>query len=169
LGNSLSLIGSQFRGVSQASGGNGAQNSPSDCPVVQLRSIANDRVLSLSSANWQTNSYVSLPITNFPIGHALATMFVNGIPSESRDILVLTPPATTPIVLMNPTMLPGGAFRFDFTNTPGAIFTALASTDLSPDTRTVLGDVKETSPGQFQFTDLQARNNPQRYYQVHSP
>src|SRR4030095_14220715 len=91
LGNSLFLLGSKFRGVSEGSGGNGTQNSPSDCPVVQLRSIANGRLLSLSSTNWQTNSYVSLAIANFPIGHALATMFVNGVPSESRDILVFTP------------------------------------------------------------------------------
>jgi hypothetical protein len=70
---------------------------------------------------------------------------------------------------MNPTKLPNGTFRFDFPNTPGAFFTALASSDLTPATRTVLGDVKEISPGQFQFTDLQATNNPQRYYQVHSP
>ena len=168
LGNILSLTGSKFRGVSEASGGNGTQNSPSDCPVIQLRSIGNGRLLSLSSTNWQTNSYASLPIANFPIGHALATMFVNGIPSESRDIFVFTPPAT-PIVLTNPTKLPNGSFRFDFTNTPGAIFTALASADLSPETRTVLGDVKEISAGQFQFTDPQTTNNPQRFYRVRSP
>jgi len=168
LGNSLSLTGSKFRGVSEASGGNGTQNSPSDCPVVQLRSIGDGRVLSLSSTNWQTNSYTSLPIANFPLGHALATMFVNGIPSESRDILVFTPPATPP-VLTNPTKLSNGSFRFDFTNTPGAIFTALASTALSPDTQTVLGDVKEISPGQFQFTDSGATNHPQRFYRVRSP
>jgi hypothetical protein len=45
----------------------------------------------------------------------------------------------------------------------------LATTDLTPDSRTVLGDVKEVSPGNFQFTDFQATNNPQRYYQVRSP
>jgi hypothetical protein len=168
LGNSLSLTGSKFRGLSEASGGNGTQNSSSDCPIVQLRSIETGRLLSLSSTNWQTNSYLSLPIANFPLGHALATMFVNGIPSESRDILVFTPLAT-PIVLRNPTKLPNGSFRFDFTNTPGDIFTALASTALSPDTQTVLGDVKEISPGQFQFTDLQTTNNPRRFYRVHSP
>jgi len=83
--------------------------------------------------------------------------------------LLISPPTPTPIVLMNPAMLANGSFRFDFTNTPGAIFTALASTDLTPDTRTVLGDVKEISSGNFQFTDFQATNNPQRYYQVRSP
>jgi hypothetical protein len=94
-------------------------------------------------------------------------MFVNGIPSESRDILVFTPPAM-PIVLSNPKKFPNG-FRFDFTNTPGAIFTALASTDLSPDTQTVLGDVSEIFPGQFQFSDLQTTNTPRRLYRVRSP
>jgi hypothetical protein len=168
IGGSLFLLGSNFRGVSEASSGNGPQNSSSDCPVVQLRSIETGQVTFLSSANWQKNIYFSLPLSKFPIGYALATMFVNGIPSISQNILV-SAPAPTPIVLSNPTLLPNGAFRFDFTNTAGALFTVLGSTDLTPATRTVLGDVKEIGPGQFQFTDLLATNNPQRFYQVHSP
>jgi hypothetical protein len=168
IGGSLFMLGSKFRGVSEASGGNGTQNSSSDCPVVQLRSIASGEVTNLSTANWQTNILISLPVPKFPGGYALATVFVNGIPSVSQTLLI-SPPVPTPIVLTNPTKLPNGSFRFDFTNTSGAIFTALASTDLTPDTRTVLGDVNEISPGNFQFTDLQATNNPQRYYQVRSP
>lgn len=34
---------------------------------------------------------------------------------------------------------------------------------------TVLGAMTETSPGQFQFTDSQATNHPQRFYRVRSP
>lgn len=32
-----------------------------------------------------------------------------------------------------------------------------------------LGVVTEIAPGQFQFTDSQAPNNPQRYYRITSP
>lgn len=68
-GSSLALTGSQFRGLSEASGGNGSQDSPSDCPVVQLLGLGSEQTLFLSSTNWQTNSFVSLPVTNFPPGY----------------------------------------------------------------------------------------------------
>jgi hypothetical protein len=47
LNNSLTLTGSKFRGVSQASTANGTQNSPSDCPVVPLTSLGNEQTLFL--------------------------------------------------------------------------------------------------------------------------
>jgi hypothetical protein len=34
---------------------------------------------------------------------------------------------------------------------------------------TALGGVTEISPGQFQFTDPQATNNPRRFYNVRAP
>jgi hypothetical protein len=68
-----------------------------------------------------------------------------------------------------PTILPNGAFQFSFSNTPGATFTALTSTDvrLPLSNWTVLGNVPESSPGQFQFTDAQ-RGAP-RFYRIRSP
>jgi len=47
----------------------------------------------------------------------------------------------------------------------------LATTDLSqPVTNwTALGGVMQIAPGQFQFTDPQATNYPQRFYSVRSP
>jgi hypothetical protein len=76
-----------------------------------------------------------------------------------------------PIVLNNPNLLPGGAFQFAFTNTPGLSFTAFATTNVAlPLTNwTGLGPVPEVSPGQFQFTDSQATNTSQRFYRVRSP
>jgi hypothetical protein len=169
-GASLALLGVRFRGVSEGSGGNGSPNSPSDCPVVQLRSLENDQVLTLSSTNWDANSYSSAALTNFPAGWALATVFVNGIPSTSR-ILLVTTPAPTAIVLTNLSRQANGSFQFSFTNTPGAIFTVLATTNVSAGLSncTVLGSPAETSPGQFQFTDSQAPNVPRRFYRVSSP
>jgi hypothetical protein len=137
--------------------------------VVQLRSIESGQVMFLSSTNWQTNSFVSLPVTNFPAGWALATVFVNGIPSVS-SILRLTPAPTT-IVLTNPKKIEDGSFQFTFTNTPGAIFSVLTSTNLSSPASdwTVLDHPTEIAAGQYQFTDAQAPNTPQRFYRVSTP
>lgn len=65
----------------------------------------------------------------------------------------------------------GGSPTFAFSNIPGASFSALATTNLSaPFTNWVsLGIVPETSPGQFQFTDPQWTNYPQRFYRVTTP
>jgi len=136
---------------------------------VQLRSIENGQVLFLSSTNWQTNAFVSLPVTNFPAGWALTTVFVNGTPSVAAILLIA--PASTAIILRNPARTGSGAFQFAFTGTHGTAFTALAATNLALPLSnwTVLGSPSEISAGQFQFTDPQATNNPQRFYRVRSP
>ncbi len=79
--------------------------------------------------------------------------------------------ALAPIVLTNPTKLGNGPFQFRFTNTPGAIFTILAATNvgLPLSNWTILGNPTEISAGQFQFTDPQTMNHLQRYYHVRSP
>ena len=74
----------------------------------------------------------------------------------------------TLITLINPTVLPGGAFQFTFSNSPGVSFSALGTTNVSLPLSnwTVLGSVTEVWPGHFQFTDPQATNNQQRFYRV---
>jgi VCBS repeat protein/fibronectin type III domain protein len=64
-----------------------------------------------------------------------------------------------------------GAFEFGFIGTPGTSFIVLATTNLSSGLSnwTSLGTPIEISPGQFQFTDLQAPDSPQRFYRVRSP
>ena len=64
-----------------------------------------------------------------------------------------------------------GTFQFAFTNTPGASFSVLATTNLTQpfNTWTPLTGLTEVSPGQFQFTDPQATNTRQRFYRVRSP
>ncbi len=76
----------------------------------------------------------------------------------------------SPVVLQSPT-LSGGVFSASFTNTPGASFRAVATTNLNLPLGTwpVAGSVTEVSPGQFQFTDPQATNGPQRYYRIRWP
>jgi len=72
---------------------------------------------------------------------------------------------------LNSTALTNGQFQFGFMNSPGALFGVLATTNLvQPLTNwTKLGGVVEISPGQFQFTDPQATNGGQRYYNIFAP
>ncbi len=73
--------------------------------------------------------------------------------------------------LINSIRLGNGSFQFDFTNTPGASFMTLATTNVSLPLSnwTMLGTPTEAPPGQYQFTDLQASNRVQRFYRVRSP
>jgi len=168
LSNRLAMTGSQFRPLAEASGGNGGQSSASDYPVVQLLGIGNEQTLYLSSTNSQTNSYVSFPVTNFPPGYALATMFVNGTPSTSSIIRIGPTPVATRLSNLAVT---NGTVQFGFTNTPGGIFNVLATTNVSlpASNWTVLGNVLETADGQFHFSDAQAGSFPRRFYRVISP
>jgi hypothetical protein len=64
--------------------------------------------------------------------------------------------------------LGNGSFQLNFTNTPGTVYTVLATTNLSQPVGNwpVLGTTTETSAGQFQFTDTQAAGQPARFYRV---
>jgi hypothetical protein len=90
--------------------------------------------------------------------------------ANDRQVYAFTVPVP-PIVLTNPSLLPGGAFQVAFTDLPGLSFTAFGATNAAlPFTNwTRLGAVAEVSPGQFQFTDPQATNSSQRFYRVRSP
>ena len=169
LGDSLAITGSQFRGVSGGSGGN-SQDSPTDYPVVQLRSLESGQTLFLSPTNWSANSFASTPINRFPPGYALVTVFVNGIPSTSSVVNVSVPIPTAP-KLIDAKTLTNGSFQFAFTNSVGVIFGVLTTTNVAwPLTNwTALGGVTEISPGQFQFTDPQATDGGQRFYTIRSP
>jgi hypothetical protein len=80
-------------------------------------------------------------------------------------------PIATPPALIT---LPGSAasgFQLAFTNTWSATFSVLTATNLSlPSSNwTVLGQALKLTTGQFQFTDPQTTNAPQRFYRVSSP
>ena len=93
-GTSLVLTGSRFQGISQASGGNGFQDSSTNYPVVQLRDIDNSQVAFLPVdpiAGWSDTTFTSTPVNNFPPGPALVTVFTNGIPSDATYVLVTSP------------------------------------------------------------------------------
>jgi hypothetical protein len=96
---SLTLTGSRFQGISQASGGS-YQDSSTNYPLVQLRNIDNSQVAFLpvnSASGWSDTSFTSTPVNNFPSGPALVTVFTNGIPSDSKYLLV-SPLTSTSVV-----------------------------------------------------------------------
>ena len=68
-------------------------------------------------------------------------------------------------------VLTNGTFAATFTNTPGATFTALGTTNLALPLSNwaVVGRVVEVAPGQFQLSDPQATNSPRRFYRVRCP
>src|SRR5207244_5597515 len=72
-GRRLLLTGSLFQGISQASGGN-TQDSSSNYPIVQLRSIDNSQVVFAPVDpidGWSDTSFTSLQLKHFPFGPAL--------------------------------------------------------------------------------------------------
>ena len=92
----LKLNGSRFQGISQASGGT-FQDSSTNYPVVQLRSIDNSQVAFLPVdpiGGWSDTFFASTPLNNFPPGPALVTVFTNGIPSDAKYVLVASPSTT---------------------------------------------------------------------------
>jgi hypothetical protein len=102
-GSALTASGSRFKGISEASGGNGVQNSSSNYPLVQLLSLTNEQTLFLpvdAMAGWSDTSFTSQPLTimttsssGFPVGYALVTVFTNGIPSQSQFVLAAPAPS----------------------------------------------------------------------------
>jgi hypothetical protein len=63
--------------------------------------------------------------------------------------------------------LPSGTFQFGYSNSDGRTYRVFASTNLAD--WSAIGTATQTSPGLFQFTDLQATNIPRRFYQLRSP
>lgn len=84
--NVLAVTGTKFRGISEGAYG-GNLSSPADHPLVQLRNLQSEQSVFLSPTNWSTNIFNALPVTNFPPGYAMVTVFVNGIPSQSSVLL----------------------------------------------------------------------------------
>jgi N-acetylneuraminic acid mutarotase len=102
---SVIATGTQFQGVSEASGGNSEQNSPTNYPLVQLHSLVNDATAFVGASSWSSTSVTSLPVVGIPPGYALATVYVNAIPSRSRIIAVQQAPTTLTIASAVPNSL----------------------------------------------------------------
>jgi len=173
LGGSLTLSGSGFRGIAGGSAGN-TRDSSANYPLLQVRAVEGGQSVFLPLAagtNWSSTTFTSVPVSGLPVGYALATVFANGIPSVSVILSITAVPMPTPIFLSDSALLPSGAFQFTFTNAPGATFSVWFATELATPMAnwSAAGSAAEVTPGQFQFSDLQAANLPRRFYQVRSP
>jgi hypothetical protein len=98
----------------------------------------------------------------------------NAVGGDGSDIGALEAQlaaASTPILLSSVQKLSDGSFQLSFTNTPGATFTVLTSTNVALPLShwNVLGVPTEGAPGQYQYIDQQVTNQPRRFYNVRSP
>ena len=93
-----------------------------------------------------------------------------GQDSRPNQIVKVKLAKDTPVIT-SAAKLPGGAFQFGFTFTPGMACIALAATNVAVALTdwSVLGGLTEVAAGQFQFTDSQATNSSQRFYRFRSP
>jgi uncharacterized repeat protein (TIGR01451 family) len=144
----LSVTGSRFRGISGASVGN-AQDSPTNYPLMQLRSLETGQTQYLLSSTttgqgWSDTSFTSRPVAGFMVGQALLTPVVNGTPGVSAIISVAPPPQPLPVTLaatsvtstsakLNGTVNANGVsanvnFEYGTTTSYGASVTATPST-----------------------------------------
>jgi autotransporter-associated beta strand protein len=137
-----------------------------------------------SGATWQSawdqpvpvTLVFSLPLANLQAGTNYSCSVVvsnaSGIFIGNTVSFATAPaPLATPPLLTGETPLADGTFQFSFTNTPGAHFTVLSTTNLSLPLSNwmLLSNVVESPAGQFQFTDPQQATNGQRFYCVRSP
>ncbi|MBK8038201.1 MAG: tandem-95 repeat protein [Verrucomicrobiaceae bacterium] len=97
-GRVLSITGTALRGISGGSSG-GTQDSATDFPRVQLRSLGNAQMMWARPTSSSATGFTSTALGAFAPGHLLMTVFTNGIPSESK---VLTLPLGPEIAVEQP-------------------------------------------------------------------
>ena len=113
-----------------------------------------------------TNGVVSFSFTANTGSARTAHITLLGQSIPITQGLIGTPPN------LSGAQMPGhGVLQFGFTNTPGASFTVVSTTNLSlPWSEwTVAGAATNTAPGAFQFTSQPTTNDAQRFYGVRSP
>jgi YD repeat-containing protein len=131
-------------------------------------------------ANTNTDAFVPSYVADGNYYLVLSVDYLQSVNESTRTNNVLALPfvvgeaaGPTPpwLVLAQALRPPNGAFQFAFTNRSGASFSVFSTTNLSLPFAlwTALGNVTEVSPGQYQFTDLQAKGSPKRFYRVRSP
>jgi len=90
IGGTLTLTGTGFTGISEASGGN-TQSSASNVPMVQLQSLVNEQIVDLDvdpTHHFSATSVVTGPFSGMPPGYAYLTVFVNGTPSQAQIVSI---------------------------------------------------------------------------------
>jgi len=112
----IEITGGGFYAKTEASGGT-TKNTATNHPLVQLRSFGNGQTKFLQQEEVDTfsNAFNSLPLMDFPEGHAMMTVFTNGIPSKSLVTMVNKYPSVLSIDRLDANPTTTGTVRFGVT------------------------------------------------------
>jgi hypothetical protein len=122
-GTALNVTGSGFQGLGEGSTGLGYMHSATNYPLVQLRRLDSEQVRWLPvepTVGWSGTSFRSTPLSGFPNGPALVTVFTNGIPGVSRGVMVECPPPSIDVPPSSARVCVGGTAVFSVTATAPA-------------------------------------------------
>jgi hypothetical protein len=122
----------------------------------------------LGSTNYQARVTRIVGGFSNPIGAAIISnkVYVIEFGGDQGVWEVTFPSAIPTIILSNPSWLPGGAFGFQLSTTPGMSYGIDASADLL--NWSLVTNLVATG-AELQFIDPVATNYTQRFYRAHSP
>jgi hypothetical protein len=91
IGQQIGVEGSFFLGISESSGSNSNQQSATNYPLLQLRSVDSGRTAIVPAdplSGWTDSTFTSQPLAGFPTGPAMLTIITNGVPSAAQPVTV---------------------------------------------------------------------------------
>ena len=91
IGQQIGVEGSFFLGISESSGSNANQQSATNYPVLQLRSVDSGQTAFVPAdplSGWTDSTFTSQPLAGFPTGPAMLTIVTNGVPSAAQPVTV---------------------------------------------------------------------------------
>jgi len=143
--------------------------------VLTVNPAATQTWTAISLDSWvhfnATSGSGSGPVTfTFDTNHGSQRTGTLAIAGQVLSVVQSAAPLGTSSILNEPEIMGDGSFQFKFTNTPGASFTVLFSTNpsLPLNLWAPIGVPIENPAGQFQFIDP-AVTNSQGFYNVRSP
>jgi hypothetical protein len=125
-----------------------------------------------SDQSWLTISGVTNGVVSFSFPYNPGSNRTAHISLLGQSIAVTQAGAgVTPLTLIEAQILVNGVLQFAFTNTPGASFSVLSTTNVSLPLSnwTVVGTASNTAGDVFQFTSQPTTNDVERFYGVRSP
>jgi hypothetical protein len=162
------MLSSNVLYVGAAAGSNGVVLTVNPAATTQAWTAGSqDSWLHLSSNSGSGSAPVSF---TFDANSGIQRTGTVTIAGQTLTVVQLTAASNIPSILRGAKILGNGSLQFNFTNTPGAAFTVLFTTNfmLPLSLWTPLGAPIENPPGQYQFTDPTATNF-QGFYNVRSP